>query len=409
MTEEPWGRVDESGAVFVRTADGELKVGEWMAGDPAQGVAYYQRRFATLAVDIDLLEHRMKDANLPVADALAKIGKLRSQVDEPTSVGDLATLRARLDKLVSLVDEQRAKHEAERAASRQRTRDRREALVVEAEQLAQSTHWKASGDRIRAIVEEWTTLPRADRAFDQQMWKRLSQSRTTFERRRRAWFAEREEKRTQAQSAKEKLVRQAESLSASTDWPATAKQFRDLMTSWKAAGQAPRGVDDELWERFRSAQDRFFSGRATAFAERDASLSENLKIKLELVAQAERLVPVTDLSTTKRALRELQEKWAAVGQVPRGDRDSVEQRMQKVEQLVREFEESRWRRSNPEARARASATVDQLTKSLAKLEAQCSAAEAAGDTVQVQQTQEAINARRGWLAQAEQSLLEFSE
>ena len=59
---EHWGRVDEDGAVFVRTPDGpesEVKVGEWLAGDPADGIRFYERKYASLAVEIDLLEHRL--------------------------------------------------------------------------------------------------------------------------------------------------------------------------------------------------------------------------------------------------------------------------------------------------------------------------------------------------------------
>ena len=159
MTEQPWGRVDDGGAVFVRTADGERKVGEWLAGDPAEGLAYYRRRYSSLAVDVDLLEHRLKDAGLAPDEAMAKIGKLRTQVDEPQCVGDLAALNARLDALVGVVDQRRADHEAERAANRERARAMREELVAEAERLAGSTQWKVSGERFRAIVEEWKHLP----------------------------------------------------------------------------------------------------------------------------------------------------------------------------------------------------------------------------------------------------------
>ena len=52
---EPWGRVDEHGAVFVRTPDGpgpEVKVGEWLAGEPAEGLRFYERKYATLSVEI---------------------------------------------------------------------------------------------------------------------------------------------------------------------------------------------------------------------------------------------------------------------------------------------------------------------------------------------------------------------
>ncbi|HVQ87367.1 MAG TPA: DUF349 domain-containing protein [Actinomycetes bacterium] len=408
MSEQPWGRVDDAGAVFVRTADGEHKVGEWLAGDRSEGLAYYQRRYASLTVDVDLLEHRLKDAGLAPDEAMAKIGKLRTQVDDPTCVGDLSALRARLDALVAAVDQQRSAREAERTASRERAKALREDLVTEAEGLADSTHWKASGERFRAIVEEWKHLPHVERSFEQQLWKRLSHARAAFEKRRRAWFAERDAKREEAAVVKEKLIKEAEGIAESTDWTATAAQFRGLMTRWKAAGQAPRGADDELWQRFKAAQDRFFAARSAAFTERDAGLADNLAAKLALATEAEKLLPVQDPAAARAALRKIQDKWAEIGHVPRSDRDAIEKRLQAVEQAVRDTEETRWRRSNPEARARATATLEQLTKSIGKLEKQLSAAQEKGDTSGAKKTQEAIDARREWMAQAEQSLAEFS-
>ncbi|HVQ19236.1 MAG TPA: DUF349 domain-containing protein, partial [Actinomycetes bacterium] len=173
-------------------------------------------------------------------------------------------------------------------------------------------------------------------------------------------------------------------------------------------GQAPREADDELWQRFKAAQDRFFTARSAAFTERDAHLGENLVAKQVLLAEAERLLPVEDPTKARAALRIIQDKWAAIGHVPRSDKDSVEKRLQNVEQSVRDTEESRWRRSNPEARARANATVDQLTKSLAKLEKELAAAKADGNPTQAAKAEEAIAARREWLAQAQQSLAEFT-
>jgi hypothetical protein len=408
MSEQPWGRVDDAGVVFVRTPDGERKVGEWLAGDGADGLAYYQRRYATLRVDIDLLEHRLKDAGLAPDEAMAKIGKLRSQVDEPQCVGDLAALRLRLDGLVALVDQRRKDRENERAAGRERARGLRESLVTEAETLAESTQWKNTGERFRAIVEEWKHLPHVERAFEQDLWKRLSHSRAVFERRRRAWFAERDSKREESQAVKEGLVREAKALADSTEWGPTAGQFRSLMTKWKAAGQAPRAVDDELWTTFKAAQDQFFSARSAALSERDAALTKNLAAKLELLKEAEALLPVKDQSAARSSLRAIQDKWAEIGHVPRAENARIEKRLQAVEQALRENEDTRWKRSNPEARARAAATVEQLTKSLAKLEKELAQATQDGDAAAVGKTTEAMTARREWLAQAEQSLIEFT-
>ena len=67
---------------------------------------------------------------------------------------------------------------------------------------------------------------------------------------------------------KEKLVAEAEALASSTDWGPTTGAYRDLMTRWKAAGPAPRDVDEALWKRFRAAQDTFFAAKQAALRSR---------------------------------------------------------------------------------------------------------------------------------------------
>lgn len=411
----PWGRVDADGAVFVRTPDGpegpdsEVKVGEWLAGDPADGIRFYERKYASLSVEVDLLEHRLGEAGLATDEAMALIGKLRDQVDRPHCVGDLAALRTRLDALVASVDAQREARKAERAAAREQARAQREALVLEAERLAQSTKWKASGDRFRAIVEEWRVAPHAERSYEQELWRRLSHARSAFEKRRRAWFAARDVERTEAVAVKEKIVKEAEALAASKDWGPTSAAFRTLMQRWKAAGPATREAEGELWTRFKAAQDTFFSARSAVLDERDAEQQQNLAKKLVLAEEAEKLLPVKDLNAARSSLRGIQDRWAEIGHVPRADKPAVEKRLHHVEQAVRSAEETRWKRSNPEARARAAATVEQLTASIAKLHKQREAALAAGKRRDVEEAEAAIAAREEWLVQAESTLEEFSD
>ncbi len=409
---QPWGRVDDAGAVYVRTPGGpedEVKVGEWLAGDPADGIRFYERKYASLGVEIDLLEHRLGDAALALDESMALIGKLRDQVDRPHCVGDLAVLRSRLDGLVAAVDAQRGARKAERAAAREQARTRREALVTEAEKLAESTQWKASGDRFRALVEEWRTAPHAERSYEQELWKRLSHARSTFERRRRAWFATRDAERTEAVAVKEKIVKEAESLSTSKDWGPASAAFRSLMQRWKSAGPATREAEQELWARFKAAQDTFFNARSAVFDVRDAEQQQNLAKKQALADEAEKLLPIGDLNAARTSLRSIQDRWAQIDHVPRADKPAIERRLQQVEQAVRAAEETKWKRSNPEARARAAATVEQLTASIAKLEKAREAAATAGKLGDVEKAEEAIAARKEWLVQAEDTLREFSD
>src|SRR5205807_6230749 len=128
----------------------------------------------------------------------------------------------------------------------------------------------------------------------------------------------------------------------------------------KAVGRAQREAEDELWARFRGAQDVFFQARSEVFAERDAEQQVNLTRKEELVAEAEKLLPVTDLKAARAAFRSINERWEDVGHVPRDARPRIEGRMHAVERALQEVEEDQWRRSNPEVRARAAGLTGQL-------------------------------------------------
>ncbi|MEU6686533.1 DUF349 domain-containing protein [Streptomyces sp. NPDC046832] len=407
MSSDPWGRVDETGTVYVRTADGEQVVGSWQAGSPEEALAYFERKYEGLVVEIGLLEKRVKTTDLSAKDAQAAIDHIREQVDAHHVVGDLDALRVRLDKLVELVEARREERKAQRAKQSDEARKSKEALVAEAEELSQSDQWRAAGERLRALVDTWKGLPRLDRKSDDELWHRFSHARSAFSKRRKQHFAQLDAQREEARRIKERLVAEAEALSNSTDWGATAARYRELMAEWKAAGRAQREHEDDLWNRFRGAQDVFFAARSSVFAERDAEQAENLKLKEELAEEAEKLLPVTDLKAARAAFRNVNERWEAIGHVPRDARPKVEGRMHAVERAIQEAEEAEWRRTNPEARARAAGLTGQLQAAVDKLRGQIEQARAQGNNAKADKLQRELDGRQALLDQALKGLQEF--
>ncbi|KEF22135.1 DNA repair protein [Streptomyces rimosus] len=407
MSSDPWGRVDETGTVYVRTADGEQVVGSWQAGTPEEALAYFERKYEGLVVEIGLLERRVRTTDLSAQDAMAAIGHLRQQIDEHHAVGDLDALRKRLDQLVADVEARREERKAQKARQSDEARQAKEKLVAEAEELAASEQWRAAGERLRALVDSWKSLPRLDRKSDDELWHRFSHARSAFSKRRKAHFASLDAQREEARKTKERLVAEAEALSGSTDWGPTAARYRELMADWKAAGRAQREHEDDLWNRFRGAQDIFFQARSEVFAERDAEQRENLTRKEELVAEAEKLLPVQDLKAARAAFRSINERWEAIGHVPRDARPKIEGRMHAVDRAIQESEEAEWRRTNPEARARAAGLTGQLQDAVDKLQKQIDAARAAGNDAKADKLARELEGRQALLDQALKGLEEF--
>jgi hypothetical protein len=406
-----WGRVDDDGTVWVREETGERAVGQYPGADAADALAFYVRRFADLHAKVVLFEARLSATDLAVKEIDSTLAHLTEELAEPAAVGDLDSLRQRLEVLRGVAAERHAAADAERAAAKQAALEARTAIVEAAEKIAATDpdriQWRPAGEQLRVLLDQWKDAqrhgPRVDRGAEDALWKRFSHARSTFDRERRRFFSELEKTNASAKAEKTALVTEAEKLADSTDWAATTSAYRDLMARWKAAGRASRKDDDALWARFRAAQDQFFAARDASLKQTDAEFAANLEVKLGLLAEAERLVPVKDLPAARAALRDLQERWEAAGKVPRADLQRVEGRLRAVEQAVREAEQSQWQRSNPETRARAEGAAAQLNAAIAGLEADLAAAQAAGDARKVAEAQAALDARRAWLEQVQRA------
>ncbi len=406
---DAFGRVDSDGTVYVRTEDGERSVGQIPDASAEEAMAFYVRRFEALEVEVGLLETRVRSRALTPDEARHSIATVRTAVAGANAVGDLAALAARLDALTPLLDEQSAARKAERAKQLDATRQAKEAMVAEAETLAAGNDWRGGVNRFRTLLDEWKALPRIDRATDDALWHRFSAARTTYTRRRKAQFAEQSARREGAREAKEQIIAEARELAASTEWGATAAAFRDLMARWKAVGPAPREVDDALWAEFRGIQDDFFSARSAVLTAQDAEYGANLDAKRALLDEAEAtIVPVTDLNTARAAFRSFLEKYNGLGRVPRDQIRSLDARVRALEAAVRSAEEDEWRRTDPEAKARAEETVAMLSAEIDKLTGKIEKANARGDLSAAAKAQESIDTYSAWLAQAKETLADFN-
>jgi hypothetical protein len=408
MTESTqFGRVAEDGTVYVQTAEGERAVGQWPGGDPAAALAFYRTRFDGLEAEVGLLEQRIKARALSPEEATSSLARVRATVTGAQAVGDLDALVRRLDALQPLINLRREERKAERAAKLKEAKAAKEKVVADAESLARGTDWRNGVSRLRDLLQTWKDLPRLDKPTDDALWHRFSAARTAYTRRRKQHFGELSERRDSAKAVKEKLVVEAEELSASTEWGATSRAYRDLMARWKAAGSAQRDDDEALWKRFRVAQDVFFAARDAANAQLDTEYAQAAETKRALLIEAEKLLPVTDVRAAREAFRSIADRWDAAGKVPRAAMADLEGRFKRVEQAVRGAEDVSWRKSNPEAHARASDTVAQLEASLAALRADLTAAEAAGDERAAARARDSIQARESWLQEAARALQEF--
>ncbi|GIM89401.1 DUF349 domain-containing protein [Paractinoplanes toevensis] len=395
-----FGRVDADGTVYVKTAEGDRVVGSWQAGTPEEGLAHFARRFADLVTEVELVEARLKTGVADASHSLASVKRLRTELAEAHVVGDIDGLAARLERLAGVAEEKAGEARAARDAARVEALARKTTLVEEAEKIAaDATGWKTAGDRLKEILDEWKTIRGVDKKTDGELWKRFAAARDGFTRRRGAHFATLDGQRKQAQGAKEELVTEAESLAESTEWSSTANRLKELMNEWKAAPRAAKEAEQKLWERFRAAQDTFFTRRSEVFSARDAEYKGNLEKKQAILTELEAIDVDADPRAAQNKLRDAQAAWHDAGRVPRESSASLDRRWRAAEERIRVAMDSAWRKTTPQDNP----LLKQMREQVAEAEEKLARAQAAGDSRRIKEAERALSSKKQFLALAEQA------
>lgn len=410
-----FGRVSEDNHVFVIVEGEDFVVGQVPEAKTAdEALAYFARKFQNIEAQVALLEARV-DNKAPAADTQKAVEHLATQVAKRDMVGDYTKLTERLTNLTAKIAARAEEEKGEAEAKRAKAIDAREAIVSEAETIADqdeaNIHWKNSSNRMNELFENWKQVQRTlhlPKALEDELWKRFRAARTTFDKARRAHFSQLDATNAKAKKAKQALIEEAEALSTSTDWAETATKYRNLMDCWKAAPRASRREDDALWARFRAAQDKFFDARTAANAELDKEFEANLAVKEGLLEEARAILPVTDIKAAKAALEPILDRWDAAGRVPRNAVRRVEGELKKIQDEIHGAEQAKWSKTDPAKKARANSMLTQLEEAIAGLEADLEKARATGNENKIKKAEEALAARRQWMETLQASSSELN-
>ena len=403
-----FGRVESDGTVLVKMPDGsEKQVGQWAAGDPNDGLNFYIRKFHEIENEISLTLQRLKEGKGNAETAFKLIERVKTNLQNPTFVGDLSSLSSKIEELQVIAAVKKAEFSAAKAIAKEKAMEKRKQLVEEAEKLTSSKQWKATTQRFKEIVDEWKKLPHGVKSEEQALWKRFSSARSSFDKTRRQYFSTLESGRKEATKIKNEIVTQAKALADSKDWNDTANKFRNLMTKWKSAPILERKEEQKLWKEFKVAQDVFFAARTAALSVLDEEHTKNLEAKKILAEKAEKLLPITDIKSARQSLKPIQEEWGKIGHVPRKEKDKIESRLKAVEEAIRNAEKNELNRTDPAKSARAQSTIELLETKLAKTEKEREEALAKGDNKKAESLAATIESQKMLLEATKTTLADF--
>ncbi len=201
-----------------------------------------------------------------------------------------------------------------------------EQLCARMEALKTVEDLDAAAREVRELQEQWRKAADVPRAQAEALWKRFKAAHDEVWARCEAHFASQAAERAENLTKKLALCEKAEALADSTDWINTAEALKALQAEWKTIGPVSRGREKAVWERFRSACDRFFTRRQEDLNSRKASWAENLARKEALCERAEVLADSTDWDKAATEVRQLQAEWKSIGPVKKSKSEAIWQR-----------------------------------------------------------------------------------
>lgn len=406
-----FGTVAEDGTVTVQDGTQVRTIGTTAESDHDKALEPFARGYLDLVAFLDLTQTTLNAPEHTQNELNRLLENLRKNMKEPKVVGDIPALRARANELRENAKEKIRALEAKRTEERAGAVQRRTEFVESIEALVatdpEQLSWKSAGETMRQMVPTWKTMQSEDISLDrpteEALWKRLSAARAKFDRMRKQFFSQLDEKHTEAAAIKEELIARAAEMQHSTDWGPTVRAYKDLMAQWRAAPRGSRKKDDAQWKRFKAAQDTFFTARNADLHETEAEQRANLEAKEALLVEAEAIDPSKDLDAAKATLRSVQDRWEEAGKVPRADMRRIDDRLRSVERSVKNAEQDEWRRTDPRTKARVEGASSQLHSAIASYEDALESARAGGDPKKIAEAETALEARKEWLAVIERS------
>lgn len=265
-------------------------------------------------------------------ETVASMKELKDIQDEWKATGPVApqhlkSLWANYNALIDRFYDKRSIYFELKELDRKKNLEAKLELCEKAEKL-EGEDIKEAIKQLNELHEEFKHLGPVPKEDQEAVWKRFKTASDAVYARRKEYYESLKEDLKMNQMAKESLAEKVQMFVSFdsekiSDWNHKTKEILELQKQWEAIGGLPRETAKKINKQFWSAFKTFFNHKGQFFKKIEKARQENLKLKEELVAQAEALKDSEDFAQTAEKLKELQRNWKDIGPVPEKFRNEI--------------------------------------------------------------------------------------
>ncbi len=277
-------------------------------------------KFTNIQQDFDALETEWKNTTEPYK-LNGRYEKLKDYILHSKAVGNIIPILETIKHRFATIQEALAANYKARLD-----------IVEKAEALQHSTDFKTTHQSFKDLLEAWKAAPPVEKNKLDALWQRIENARQHFFEIKRAQQEDLEKQLMANLDLKLELCEKAEALANSTDWKTTTELFKELTEAWKQIGRVVSvEKNDELWNRFISAQNSFFNAKRNHFEIVQHEQEENARLKEQIINTIESIdIENCNWKETADKVSQLTEEWKTIGRVPKEKSDEMWNRLQEA-------------------------------------------------------------------------------
>ena len=202
------------------------------------------------------------------------------------------------------------------------------ALCEQAEALVLEPSVVEAFHKLQKLHDEWRETGPVANEYKEALWERFKAASSRINKQHQEHFETLKGEQVKNLELKTGLCVATEELSSQPlttrkEWNRASDRLLEIQKTWKTIGFAPKKDNNRIYERFRTACDRFFEAKRQFYAGMKTEMEHNLQLKIEICEAAESLMNSEEWKKATDELIALQARWKQIGAVSRRHSDAV--------------------------------------------------------------------------------------
>lgn len=182
--------------------------------------------------------------------------------------------------------------------------------------------------KLQKLHDEWRETGPVANEYKEALWERFKAASSRINKQHQEYFDGIKQEQLKNLEPKKELCAKTEALAeqpytSRKEWNKASERLIEIQKMWRTIGFAPKKDNTRIYERFRTACDRFFEAKREFYAGVKSEMEHNLQLKQEICEAAEALQSSEEWKRATEELIALQAKWKQVGAVSRRYSDQV--------------------------------------------------------------------------------------